>query len=73
MKRYFFRRRMSASYSPAERKMAGAEIKKFSWEDICMYLYGHLPVEPSPVAHHRVHSISKRGNSPGNRIFTLSF
>ena len=46
---------MSKTSSLAEPKMPGTGSKRtqFSWEDICMYLYGHKSVEPAVLEDQR--------------------
>jgi len=47
---YLYRREgMSKAPPLPELKMTGPGSKRppFSWEEICMYLYGHVPVEPA--------------------------
>lgn len=46
---------MSKLSSVPELKTArpGSQGPQFSWEEICMYLYGHKPVEPAVLEDQR--------------------
>ena len=50
----------------------GTKMQPFSWEDICVYLYGHLPIEPAILEGHRLQSKPKE-NGRGNLIFYRLF
>lgn len=63
---FYFREGMSKAQPPAERKPPGPGSKRppFSWEEICMYLYGHTPVEPAVLEDQRKH-LKQEENGPG--------
>lgn len=42
----------------------GSKGPQFSWEEICMYLYGHKPVEPAVLEDHRK-VVKLEGNCQG--------
>lgn len=58
---------MNKLSSLAEPKLPGSGSKRpqFSWEDICMYLYGHKPVEPAVLEDQRK-LFKKEENCQGN-------
>jgi len=61
---------MSKAPSLPELNMAGPGSKRspFSWEDICMYLYGHVPVEPAVLEDQR--KLTKHEEpGPGMHLF----
>lgn len=69
---YFSREAMSKVQHPNERKPQGPRSQRppFTWEEICMYLYGHTAVETAIPGDQRK-IIKREENNPGTNLRSI--